>query len=220
MGFAEELPGQLVQISNDKKIDVIICHSHTSVAIAALKFRKLSGVPVAAVTHGNIFTRPKGTYDAFLTYLFRWATKRSYQQSDLIIALSPFMQTAAIENGAKKESVQLIPNGLNFEQYGKFDVEQLFANRSGTRQLKLLSVGRLCVEKDVITTLEGFALAIEINPNMSLTIVGDGPLRADCEQEIVNLNLQRSVTLNRSVGLCRDRTIIPSARYFLYYITE
>jgi glycosyltransferase involved in cell wall biosynthesis len=59
----------------------------------------------------------------------------------------------------------------------------------------LLAVGRLVPEKDHLTLLRAMAVALEAAPKLTLTIVGEGPLRAELEAAIDELGLRAHVTL-------------------------
>jgi glycosyltransferase involved in cell wall biosynthesis len=59
----------------------------------------------------------------------------------------------------------------------------------------LLAVGRLVPEKDHLTLLRAVSVAIKTVPQLTLTIVGEGPLRAALETELDGLRLRAHVTL-------------------------
>lgn len=69
----------------------------------------------------------------------------------------------------KSKSV-VIYNGIN-----PFWFENIFSNFS--EKSKFLFVGRLINEKNLKRLLEAFSISIKKYPNLSLTIVGDGPLK-------------------------------------------
>ena len=61
---------------------------------------------------------------------------------------------------------------------------------------RLLYLGRLSSEKRVDLVLKGFAKALNILPNLSLDIVGDGPVRKELEALADNLNISNSVVFH------------------------
>jgi len=186
----------LLKLHAERKVDFVICHSHTSASIAALALRKKFGIKFAAVTHGDIFSRPKGSYDRILTALYKWATRKSYINADLIIALSPFMQEAAVKHGAHEQSIVVIPNGIS-ECQNVSGSQQASTEVSDSNKLRLLSVGRLAIEKDITTLISAFSVALKTaqanNQNLSLTIVGDGPLMANYQHQVEKLSLTEFV---------------------------
>ena len=66
---------------------------------------------------------------------------------------------------------------------------------------RLVSVGRLAEEKRFDLMIDAFALAHAKNPDLRLTIHGEGPCRAQLEVQIRNYGLQHAVKLP---GLNRD----------------
>jgi glycosyltransferase involved in cell wall biosynthesis len=63
----------------------------------------------------------------------------------------------------------------------------------GTRVIG--AVGRLCEQKNHAFLIEAFALAVKQRPELRLAIVGEGPLRAELEQQIQRLRLDGRVRL-------------------------
>jgi glycosyltransferase involved in cell wall biosynthesis len=57
----------------------------------------------------------------------------------------------------------------------------------------VLMVGRLAIEKDMVTAFEAFARVIEAAPHTYLVIVGDGPLRPQLEKIASNEKFQGKV---------------------------
>jgi len=48
----------------------------------------------------------------------------------------------------------------------------------------LLYVGRVAREKNMVTLIRGCSIAMKQDPRLHLVIVGDGPFRRDCENEV------------------------------------
>jgi glycosyltransferase involved in cell wall biosynthesis len=82
-------------------------------------------------------------------------------------------------------------------------------------QMKLLWVGRLLPRKGLLLTLEVMH-ALKRYPGMTLTIVGDGPMRSAAELQIHALGLERQVTLVGAVPLTEVRNYYASHDAFLF----
>src|SRR6185436_6403805 len=67
-------------------VDFILAHAHSAAWLGA---RGL-GIPNGFFVHGDIFARPKGTYDARLTAFYRWIAPRAYAAADVVFVLAPY----------------------------------------------------------------------------------------------------------------------------------
>ena len=189
IAFARYARRALVQLKNSRDLDFVLCHGHVAAALAAAPVQASLGVRYGLVTHGDIFDRPKGTYDPRLTWLYRRVTPRAYRSADLIVALSPHMQTLAEKGGAAKERIRLIPNGVDLGELG-LDAGYVPPPPLGERSaLRLLFVGRFSVEKGVDTLLAACRRLFDRNIAFELRLVGDGPLRSELQATANKLGL-------------------------------
>jgi len=153
---------KLQTIHKSNPLDFVLFHSHTSAAMSGLT----NTLPSGLVIHGDIFTRPKGSYDKLLTWFYKYNSKRAYRVIKLIIALSPAMRKKAISYGVSSERAIVIPNGI--------DVNIISAKRKdkiGNENIDLLFVGRLAPEKAPLVLLEAL---IMLDPSIRLSIAGSG----------------------------------------------
>lgn len=157
----------LALLDNRKSIDFVLCHSHLHACTARNQLRQ--DLPLGLVIHGDIFTRPKGTYDSLLTKLYKHSSLKAYKTADLIIALSPYMREKAIGYGARKANTVTIPNGVN-----SLDSPKIRPPRSRDSKFRLLFIGRLSTEKDPLTLLKAL---MATDKQVHLTIAGSGPLK-------------------------------------------
>jgi glycosyltransferase involved in cell wall biosynthesis len=87
----------------------------------------------------------------------------------------------------RRRFIAHIPNGIDVARFHPLDV---------TRPLRrLVTVARLRPEKGHDTLLEAAVRIVEVFPDVRLTIVGDGPLRADLEARVAGLGLEGRVRL-------------------------
>lgn len=149
-------------------------HAHSVAALAARPRRTIPRIPCALVTHGDIFDRPRGTYDARLTALYRWVTPRAYRRASLVVALSPHMARLAIARGAEPGRVRVIPNGIAAEEIGLKATEWQSVVLDGP--LHILYIGRLAIEKGVDVLVDACCRLASSGHPFILEIVGTGPL--------------------------------------------
>lgn len=175
----------LCAINKAKSLSFVLFHSHSAAAMAKPKLG--ASVPCGMVVHGDIFTRPKGSYDALLTQFYKYSSKRAYHIMDLVIALSPAMRTKAVEYGAQSGRVVVVPNGIdvNKTKNEKKSVDSCDVT-------KLLFVGRLSFEKAPLVLLEAMTL---LDKSIKLAMAGTGPLEQTVRQFIKSHGLQDRVEL-------------------------
>jgi glycosyltransferase involved in cell wall biosynthesis len=119
---------------------------------------------------------------------WRLACNLAYRFSDLLV-----VQTEAVANkmpdiytGLRK--VRVVPNPL------PEDIVQLSHWSSSNRKV-LLSLGRLSFEKQIDQIIRAFSGISEQFTNWDLYIYGDGPLKAELDKTIQDLNLQDRIFL-------------------------
>ncbi len=133
-----------------------------------------------------------------------WLMRLAYRKGAVPVAICGEVATG-VRRHHGIAACQVIPNGI---PVGRF---RAAASRADARNMLGLaddavvfsSVGRLSPEKDHILLLEAFARASEGRPEMTLLVVGDGPLRSELKQRVAQLRLHDRV---RFLG---NRTDIP-----------
>lgn len=174
------------------RLDAVICHSHASSVFVGRKLQQ-AGVRVIMITHGDIFDRPRGTYDSRLTAFYRYVTPIAYRMADCTVALSPYMRELAIRNGAEPEKTVVIPHGVDPVEIG-LEPDWEYVRPPDTPDcLKILFAGRLSVEKDPATLVRACSLLKSRNQVFALKLVGDGPLRQELENLVRDDGLEKFV---------------------------
>ena len=201
--FAVSVKRALKRLHKEEPVDVLMCHGHVLAALAAVGLKKETHIPHALVTHGDIFERPAGTYDARLTWLYKIVTSPAYKDADLIVALSPYMKQFAISGGADPSCLNVIPNGIDPAEIGldegqRYPRIDIYADR-----LELLYVGRLSIEKGVDVLVHACSLLRDRGVDFRLRIAGRGPDENALRSQIATLNLQEHIHL---LGYVRRNT--------------
>jgi glycosyltransferase involved in cell wall biosynthesis len=210
------LPG----LHQKNRIDMIICNSHALASLAALRVKRKYGIPYALVTHGDIFERPKGTYDVLLTAFYKMVTPSAYRNADLVIASSPHMASRAIMGGAAKEAIAVIPNGFDPIDIGLdgpvFSKDSIFRNSNSP--IKLLFVGRFSIEKGADILIKACKILADYNISFELNMIGSGPSEYNLQKLVKEMGLERQVKFlgkieRKILGKCysqADLLCIPS----------
>lgn len=193
VAFALSAKSAIRQLHTRGGVDVVLCHGHPVAALAGNPLKRRYGIPYAMVTHGDIFDRPKGTYDPRLTWFYRQVTQPAYRGADLVVALSPYMREMALRGGAAPERVTVIPNGIDHREMGLDGNLPVVLRHEPTRPLDLLYVGRLSVEKGAETLIEAAAILRDRGVRFRMRMVGAGPQAQALSRRASELKLNDAV---------------------------
>lgn len=116
-----------------------------------------------------------------------------YALSTAVIGVSKKVQEYLIgENKVPPRKVKLIYNPYDIERYKEY------SNHLNTKKsvINIIGVGRLVEEKNFRMLINAFAEVHKKHPELSLTIVGDGPLKASLQNQISSLKMQDDIHLS------------------------
>lgn len=138
-------------------------------------------------------------YDASGELRF-WQSRFAYQRlaskvAGAIVPSKPIGEKLN-EVGFISEQVHIVPCGVSTNDFAP----PMLRKDPG----HILAVGRLVEKKAPTKTIEAFSQLTMAHPGIKLIMIGDGPLRADCEKVISRLGLEGHVFLR---GSCNHATI-------------
>jgi glycosyltransferase involved in cell wall biosynthesis len=124
-----------------------------------------------------------------LRFLRRWASR--------ILILNPGMLEEAKQVGLDDDLMGWMPNPVDTDQFSPCSAEERARLRKD-RNLHpetpvAVFVGRLDTQKELPWLVGAFALVVRDRPRATLVLIGDGPLRAQIEQLVRDLGLERNV---------------------------
>ncbi|NBF07913.1 DUF3492 domain-containing protein [Pseudomonas sp. Fl4BN1] len=129
----------------------------------------------------------------------------AYESADQIIALYDGNRQRQIKDGARPERTQVIPNGINLEQW----TTALSARAEGIAPVVGL-IGRVVPIKDVKTFLRAMRGVLSVMPQVEGWIVGpeeeDPEYVAECRSLVASLGLEDKVLF---LGFQRIQDILP-----------
>lgn len=176
LSFALAVRHQLLRLCMERRVDVVWCHGHSSAFLVSTA-RKRCGFRVVVTVHGDIWERPRNTYDPLLTRYYKYVTPRAYKTADLVHILSSQMACWTERGGAPSGKTVVIPNGIYPEEIGLECLEPRNEESflpSGT--LRVLYVGALWCLKGVDTLLRACSILETARcGQFRLRLVGDGP---------------------------------------------
>lgn len=163
-----------------KKARPALIHAHFGwTAIAAVPAAEHHGIPLVAGFHGydaTVFprygmdadgagepTRPPGVYDEV------------FEKAACIFATSEFIAATLRELGCAQEPV-VVPSGIRLESFPYRGPR----HQDRAEELRIVFVGRLVPNKGPDVAIEAIAEIGDDAP-VTLEIVGEGPMRAECE---------------------------------------
>ena len=184
-GLAFALPGSLGEAlslpvvwhamnraAGEFQLDVIVFHNST-LAMPVLKLAEASGARTVFVVHALVRDRianDANPYGPLTTTLYSRCNRQALRGSHRTIAVSEHIAQVAIAEGARPDRVSVVPNPI--------DLDRFTANPHVSRDIDVLFVGRLSIEKGVDVLIE----ALNRLPNpVRVVIAGEGPLRSTLE---------------------------------------
>ncbi|MCW2673280.1 MAG: GDP-mannose-dependent alpha-(1-6)-phosphatidylinositol monomannoside mannosyltransferase [Frankiales bacterium] len=96
-----------------------------------------------------------------------------YRHTAEVVTMSECSRTRLVNLGLEADQVQVVPYGVDVPAS---------PDRPQREQVHVLAVGRLVGKKSPLTTLEACRRAAASGAQLRVTVVGDGPLRAELEQ--------------------------------------
>jgi glycosyltransferase involved in cell wall biosynthesis len=164
-----------------RKLDFDIIHTHNLAAhhygaIASYIYRK----PLIHTKHGKY-------YPTKMTMKF--LERFSFYFTKILVGVSEDIKESYIRTTAcSREKVTTILNGIN--------VDNFVTNKNMNDSNPFVNIGivaRLSAEKDHRTLLHAFKIALDLMPNIILTIVGDGPEEENLLNYVQDHGLKNSV---------------------------
>lgn len=208
--IAMDFDGDFIRLMNVKMVEVAslmdfdLLHAHDwMVCDAALELRSEARKPLVSTIHSTEFGRSGGIKDGFQMRI-HYKEEQLAKLSDHIIVCSESMKKEVMRFFNIKESrISVIPNGMEVK---KFD----FAVNDATRRIfsdsskLILFVGRLVHQKGVNVLIGAMPKVLKKVPDVTLLIVGDGPMRQQLEKDAAFLGVSENV---KFAGYLDDLTV-------------
>jgi colanic acid/amylovoran biosynthesis glycosyltransferase len=142
---------------------------------AAMRLAKQLRVPLVTALHGYDVTMSDEAIGATrLGREYLKGRRRLQKEGALFVACSAYVRSRAIERG--------YPADRTVVRYIGVDVARFTPPATGRREPIVLFVGRLVEKKGCRSLIEAMAEVQRRYPKAELMVIGDGPLRADCEE--------------------------------------
>jgi glycosyltransferase involved in cell wall biosynthesis len=177
-------------------------HNHlgSSSASIAMLASAVGDIPYSLTIHGGqIFTEPR-----------QWALADKIERSEFTACISSFClsQCMLFSPSHAWDRLKIV----------RCSVDERFLDGDKTAvpdAPRLVSVGRLAEEKGQLVLIDAVARLVARGVEVSLTLVGDGPMRPLLEERIARLGLGPHVHLTGLLGTDDVRRALSSARGFV-----
>ena len=190
----------------DNKIDVIVNHSNCPIAIfhAAYVKRRDNHIKWIMYVHSSpedLSTKHKILYAPFIKYQIK--------HSDARITISEFVKKSASKVFKVDEKLlDVVYNGVDISKYQIKDLSS-----SNSNKVRFIYVGRLLPYKGVHVLIEALS-QLKDATNIQVDIVGEGPQRAELEQQVEKYGMSEWVTFH---GLRMDvPDLLRNADFFVH----
>ncbi len=162
---------------------------------------KRARIPLYVYFHGSDATR--------VAQKSRWrrAYRNLFRDAKGVIVPSGFLADRLQELGCPRNKLHVAPHGIDPTSF----------KESTHSQGKLIAIGRLVEKKAPHLTIRAFAAVRRYHPDCTLDIVGDGPLRGMCIEEIERLGLGESVRLHGAQSPEYVKSLLNHAAVFVQH---
>ena len=142
---------------------------------------------------------------------YREATKQMLDAVTRVFVRSASLKRAVIELGCDENKIDIVRTGIPLEEF-PFRERQF----PETGDWHFLQASRLVQKKGIATTLHAFTNFLQHYPRATLTIAGEGPMRAEIQQLTRKLKIDNRVTLPGFVTAEKLREIYYASHIFLH----
>src|SRR5919197_715470 len=206
------------KILNENPFDLIHAHDWM-VARAALKLKEQYDFPLVATIHATEIGRGRGTLYHNYQKTIHDIEQLLTTHSERVICCSNYMSYHIQENfGISTTKIDTIPNAvdiLRFHQISNNDYQVMTSlhqryNIPLSGEKVILYVGRLVQEKELHVLTEAFEKLLRenvnnYNNNLSLVIVGEGPIKESLMADVCRRGLQKHIHF---LGFVEEPTLL------------
>jgi 1,2-diacylglycerol 3-alpha-glucosyltransferase len=171
------------------RFDVIHTHTPFTIGFVGLRWAQSHGIPIVSTYHT--------LYDRYAHYIplprryirFKIAKHTNFYYNSVDQVITPSEASLKwLRRHSVKKPITVIPTGI--PGTGFFDRSELRLSLGiAPDQWVLLYVGRLAKEKNLEVLFQAVALAFHEDPRLRLWLVGDGPHREACLEQVRALGI-------------------------------
>src|SRR5438552_1179550 len=189
-----QMISKATELFETERFDLIHAHDWV-VGRAAVELKNRLGLPLISTIHATEIGRG-GRLDGEYRRKVRDIERLLAEESDGIICCSNYMlDHIQHELGVANAKIHVIPNGVEVDRFKNNGGSQLFSPGVSEDRKIILYVGRIVREKGIFTLLEALDELRTRGRDVSLVLVGEGPLKEDLAKEFLRRRLSDSVKI-------------------------
>ncbi|MBI3631835.1 MAG: glycosyltransferase family 4 protein [Candidatus Vogelbacteria bacterium] len=109
--------------------------------------------------------------------------KRSISEVDMFLTVTKGAEYALVKEGADERKIKLLYPGVDLSVFRPITSNSYYGHKKN-KNIKLLFVGRLVIEKGILDLLEVYCRLFKNNTKVELFVAGTGPLRSEIDEYI------------------------------------
>lgn len=201
------------------KIDVIHAHDWL-VATAGIGLKHVFRKPLFATMHSTEIGRRNGIHFDYERMIHETEAWLAYEAWKVICCSDYMVSHVQWAFGLPADKLVMVPNGVNYEVYSKYENEDLtqFRGKFALPEEKIvLFVGRLVYEKGIHVLVNAVPKILE-KTNAKFVIVGNGYMKEQLAGLVKNMGLAHKVQFTgfvddetlRKLQKCASVSVVPS----------
>lgn len=177
----------LAALLRGPRFDLIFCGHINLMPVAAL-LKRLAGGRLVLAVHGTDVWQPTAS----------WLARRSLAGADMILSVSQFtIDRMAMWHGATQARARMVPNTVNFAQFGMAPRDEALAKQLGLAGKRvIMTLGRMAANeraKGFDEVIAAMPAMLRRRPDLVYLIAGEGDDRARLEAKAAGLGVSASV---------------------------
>lgn len=152
--------------------------------------------PIVVCEHNNLSLNIQKIINPIRRILVTQEIKFLYRRASKVVAVSHGVKRDLIEqHGMKENHIDVIYNPVDLQRIqSNLNKESILSKKSNYKK-NIVAVGRLIKQKGFSDLIQAFSFVHKAIPTSRLTILGDGELRPDLQNQIQKLGLQDYINL-------------------------
>lgn len=135
--------------------------------------------------------------------------KSVFKHASYIVAASHHIKRLLVLNGCDESKVKVIRYGIS--------VPEINIDSVNNKIIDFISIGRLTHKKNPIALLLAFNIVLKEMPLLKLNMVGDGPLKQECEDLVSKLDIAESVVFHGALSHKETMKLLIQSRIYVQH---